>query len=367
VRHKRLLAIAAACLLAFAGAVVAAPPATSEALLDAVKEHRFAAAVRTFDAMARPSAQDDYLVGLALMGLHRIDDADVKLRAASTAGYVAPRGWLALDALLERVRTVRELSPPRVDAATFPSDPSIEAFSGPQTAWNRPVLRALPEFAVVGREIFGKDLPTIRVYLFAERTVFDRFYGALFGVDVPTAWQDGTGNTSVVVFCETDRTGKTTRAPGAAETVSCVLHEFGHAWFATYLMDRCDKDWLSPALRRPWLDEGMADCVAALREPDFLTRRAAWLRTKAAKGVAAPTFDEIATYAGFYEKGDPDVHYWTSALLVAELLGPRDKSPATIRRILDEIGRTGDVDQSVATATGKDVRKEFERVVKRFW
>jgi hypothetical protein len=340
---------------------------TSESLLAAVRDHRFAEALRTFDALAQPTAVDHYLAALTLMDLHRPDDADVRLRAAKAAGCVEPRGWTSVDALLERVRVVRELSPPRVDAAAFPSDASIVAFAGPPTAWSRPVLRALPEFAAVGREIFGKDAPTIRLYLFAERGAFDRFYAGLFGVEVPTAWQDGTGNTNVAVFCETDRAGKTTRPAGAAETVSCVLHEFGHAWFATYLMDRRDKDWLSPALRRPWLDEGLADCVAALREPDFLVRRAAWLRTKAAKGVAAPTFDEIATYAGFYEKGDVDVHYWISALFVADLLGPRDKSPATIRGILDEIGKSGDVETSVATATGKDLRKEFAKVVARFW
>jgi hypothetical protein len=140
-------------------------------------------------------------------------------------------------------------------------------------------------------------------------------------VPISVAWQDGTGTTGVVTFCEQDREGKTTRRAGEPETVSCVLHEFGHAWFGSYLMERYNREWLAPSMRRPWLDEGLADFVASLREPAFLERRAAWIEDKVKKGVAAPAFEEIATYDAFYEKGDVDVHYWISALFAAELLG----------------------------------------------
>jgi hypothetical protein len=269
--------------------------------------------------------------------------------------------------LLDRVGVFRDLAPPSRTESKSSATPDIAVFAGPPTEWSAPVLKAVPEFSAVGRRIFGKDLPPMRLYLFADRPIYDRFYGALFTGSHPTAWQDGTGSLGVVVFCEKDREGVTTRSAGLPETISVVLHEFGHAWIATYLMDRHDKDWIGPSMRRPWLDEGFADFVASLREPEFLDRRTTWLKEWASKGIKAPPFEELETYDNFFKKGDIDVHYWLSALLVADLLGTGSKAPETLRRIIDEAGRTGDAESAVGTVTGKDLRKEFDRVVRRFW
>jgi hypothetical protein len=352
-------------LIGFLSVVVAPATAGDSAdskLLPEVAARRLTQAVSVFSGLPKPGPDDHYLAGFALMELHRPEEAEPRLRAAKDAGFSAWKGWPGVDALLDRVATVRELLPPSRSASD-----TITVHTGAPTAWSTPVLHAIPKFEEVGRSIFGKDLPRLRFALFADRKVYDRFFGALFGVSAATAWQDGTGTTNVVVYCATDRHGNVTRAAGDPETIGCVLHEFGHAWFGTYLMDRHGREWLAPAMRRPWLDEGLADFVASLREPAFLDRRAEWLRDKSANKVARPEFAEIADYAAFYEKGDPDVHYWMSALLVAELLGPRDRAPATIRRILDAAGASGDVDEAVRTVTGKDPRKVFAEVIRRFW
>src|ERR1041385_2412367 len=321
------LFLAALPALAAAISFVGAPPAdpAGAGLMSAVTERRLSEAVQVFSGLARPTATDQYLTGFALMELPAPQEAAAHLRAAQEAGFQVWKGWPEVDALLDRVRTCGRLAPPH-RALSIP-EPAIAVYAGPPTAWSAPVLAAIPEFEAVGRRIFGKDLPPLRFYLFAERKEYDRFFEALFGVPVSTAWQDGTGTLNVVVYCETDRRGRTARAAGAPETLGCVLHEFGHAWFGTYLMHRHGKEWLSPAMRRPWLDEGLADFVASLRDPAFLESRAAWLKEKAAGGAPAPAFEEIGDYDSFYRKGDVDVHYWASALLVADLLGPLDRAP----------------------------------------
>lgn len=270
--------------------------------------------------------------------------------------------------LVEAVRVFGGLSHPSpLIPRAGTSHPSIVVHAGAPTAWTTPVLRAMPEFDAVGRRIFGKDVPAVRFYLFSERPVYDRFFGAMFGAPTSIAWQDGTGNLNVVVYCETNARGVVSRPAGEPETIGTVLHEFGHAWCGTYLMDRYDLDWLGPSIRRPWLDEGIADYVATVREPAFRTRRMAWLREKAAKGVAAPAWKDLVDYNGFYGTGDPDVRYRLSALLVAELLGDAEKAPQSIRKILDETGRTGEVDGAVRAVTGKEPAREFEILVRRFW
>jgi hypothetical protein len=367
VTHLRRLLAAAALALVAATSSAAPETPTSESLQAAVGARRLNDAVRIFGEIAKPSAADEYLAGFALMELHDPAAAEARLCAAKEAAFEVWRGWPTVDALLDRVRVFNELVPPQRTSASRAADPAITVFAGPSTKWSAPVLAAVPEFAEVGHRIFGKDLPPLTLYLFAKRPSYDRFYSALFGVPVPTAWQDGTGTLNVVTYCEVDRDGRTTRPAGEPETVSCVLHEFGHAWFGTWLMAHHGREWLAPSMRRPWLDEGLADYVASLREPAFLERRAEWLRAKAAGGAARPSFDEIADYHAFYEKGDADIHYWTSALLVAELLGDRKRAPDTIRRFLDAAGKSGDPDEAIKTATGREPRMEFDALVRRFW
>lgn len=337
--------------------------ATSGSLMSAVQRRRLSDALRTFSAMAHPSADDEYLAGYALMELHRPDDAAPHLDAAKERGWSKWPRWASADALLDRVAEVRRLAPPALDP---PVDAAIEVHAGAETTWSTPVLRALPNFAAVGRRIFSADLPRVRLYLFPDRATYDRFFRALFGVESFTAWQDGTGVTNVVVFCVPNSDATTMGLAGDPDTIGSVLHEFAHAWCETYLMDRYSRAWTSPELRHPWLDEGIAEVVASLREPGLLGSSTSWLKTHA-RSVPAPTFADLTSLDRFYKAKDAYVRYCLSAVLVEELVRPLDSAPARIRAILDEIGKTGDVEASVLTVTGKDLHKEFATVVARFW
>ena len=355
-------------LVAFAAELSAleAEAASTRELRSAVSERHLRDALRFSEALEQPTAEDRYLTGLALMYLHDPQGATPHLRSAKTGDFRSWPGWPDLDLLLERAETCRTLEPPSRFAPSVLAHPSITVHAGPTTPWSGPLLDALPEFEHVGRSIFGEDIPPMRLYLFAERDVYNRFFEALFGMQVQTAWQDATGNFNVVVSCEEDREGKVTRKPGDPDTIAGVLHEFGHAWIITYLMYRHGREWLEPGIRRPWLDEGLADFIASLREPALILRRETWLRQAAARGTRPPTLERIRNYDGFYHHDDVDVHYWISAVLVADLLGPRDHAPETIRSILDATGRSS-AEEAVRTVTGKDIPGAFEKVVRRFW
>ena len=318
-------------------------------------------------ALAKPTAEDSYLTGIALVNLHEPRLASPHLTLAMAEGFRPWRGWPELDLLLERAETCRRLEPSLRCPPPTVADPSITVYAGPTTSWSGPVLDAIPEFEEVGRSIFGKDIPPMRFYLFADRDEYDRFFGALFGMPVQTSWQDGTGAFNVVVYCEKDREGKAARKAGAPDTVGAVFHEFGHAWVSSYLMYHHGREWLGPGMRQPWLDEGLADFITSLREPAYITRRERWLRQSAARGTAPPTLETIQSYDGFYHHDDVDVHYWVSAVLVASLFEPRECAAETIRGFLDEVGRSGSVEEALSAVTGLDLSSEFERVVRRFW
>jgi hypothetical protein len=365
--HPCVRAAVVVSALAIAPSAASPADAADAELFAAVAESRFPAADALFAKLDHPTVLDQYLVGFADVHQNLPWKAEPHLTAVKEAGGAGPLGWTSVEALLARIETVKRLAPPTWAPAPAKgaTDPAVAVRAGPATSWTAPVLDALPSFIDVGRRIFGDDLPPVAFHLFSDRPTFDRFYAALFGVPEATSWQDGTGGLNAVVFCAVDRTGRTTRPAGAPDTVGCVLHEFSHAWCGTYLMNRYGKEWLGPKLRTPWLDEGLADFVASLRDPGFLARRAALLGAKA-KSVKTPSLDEMATYKGFYD-ADPDVHYWLSAVFVAQLLEPRGSAPTRIRALLDEIGRTGDVGSSIAAASGKDVRKTFAAVTSRFW
>jgi hypothetical protein len=346
-----------AVALAFAAVAdsTAAPTmATHAALATAVSEGRLNAALGIHAAMGRPSGEDEYLVGRALMDLHRPFEASAHLIAARDRGVSRTEERDAPVALLARVADVRIFEPPESPT----TDAAIEIHAE-ATPWSAPVVAAVPTLVAVGRRIFGADLPRERLYLLSTRTRFECFFAAMFGGE-PCSWQGGTGTTNVVC-CE-----QNCWPVGSPEALAFVLHECTHAWCATYLRDRYDRDWPAP----PWLNEGLADYVASLGEPGCVSGAEERMR-KYFKGTTAPTFAGIANWRSFYGADyatfTRERSYWVAYALVEELLGPRDEAPAKIRAILDRIGRTGDVDAAVAAATGKDVRKTFDLVVARYW
>jgi hypothetical protein len=230
---------------------------------------------------------------------------------------------------------------------------SIRVFAD-DTPWIRAVLKALPDYVSRAREVFGKDLPPIDFYLFRSRQDYTLFYRALFGVEIPTAWQNGTGNSNVVTFCQEDREGKPLNAPGSPQGLGDVLHEYGHALLHSTYGDSY--------LRRvpQWLDEGLSDFVARAYYKKLFEASGEELRRSLARGPA-PSYEDLCRR--LYER-DPYVRYAMARFMVEELL--KEKEPGVIRDILRRARPDGDFEKAIFDATQLRTATLRELVLGRF-
>ena len=205
------------------------------------------------------------------------------------------------------------------------SSKDIETFVDREDSYSGAVLQALPEFARIGRQIFGAKLPFVRFFLISNAERYRAFTRAVFGQE----WMTGTGNLHIVTMCLSCES----RRAEESETTAVVLHEFGHAWLNTYLKEGFGRDYLSAAIRRPYLDEGLADFIADQWDREFLARRGRWIRDlKVGRGVPPPKLGELQQYSSFYDRGDRELHYWISALLIRRMIGPEESAAMKIPR-----------------------------------
>jgi hypothetical protein len=347
-------------LLALAVPALAALRDLELRLQDATGHERYQEASRIYEGIKKSgdaNVESYYWAGIAYMHLNLFDEARRAFQAASQPGWEPRPDWPQPQEFSERLEALSRFAPPRLPSA----DASLTVFGGTPTAWTGPVLNAVPAFEAAGRGIFGKALPEIRFYLFSDRAIYRRFFEAAFGQTFATSWQDGTGNTHIVVYCEA-----ASRPAGDPETVGNVLHEFGHAWLNSYFRINFDKDYLASPYRSPYTDEGLADLVATLWDKEHLSRRLDWVRReKVAKGIEAPRFDDLKSYDDFYKTGDIDLHYWLSALLVSRLMGPKGSSK--ISAYLEALAKTGDATKALAKVSGLDPAREYQAMVKEIW
>ncbi len=294
------------------------------------------------DARAR------YLAGYAWMRLHRPDAAKSFLDACGDfAGYP---GWETTSGLLRRIEAVERLRPPAVDGGGIPG---IRIFAD-ETPWIREVVKSLPAFVDRARAVLGEDLPPVDFYLFRAREQYERFYKALFGVEVATAWQNGTGDSNVVVFCQEDREGRILGRPGALRGLGDVLHEYTHSLLNSFYGDRY--------LRHvpQWLDEGLSDFVARPYYGELFESSAVAIRKFLAKSVP-PAYEDLCRR--LYER-DSFVRYGMARFMVEELMKSRETK--VIRDILRRAAPPGDFDQAILGATGAIPADLRERVLARF-
>lgn len=299
--------------------------------------------------------KDDYFAGYSYMEMDLFDKAQLAFERAVKNHYKPYPRWDTPETFLRRLATIHRLAPRFLQ----PRYPRLRAHAGKPDAWTRPLLKALPDFARIGRQIYGSDIPDMNLYVFTQRQDYLDFFKAVTGMGLDTPWQDATGSVHFAVCCEV-----ASRPAGEAETVADVLHEFGHGWAITYLRDKYDKPYLN--IVRPWADEGLADYVATLWDKDHLNRRREWIqRYKVAKGIPPPAFDELQTHAGFYYHGDPDLHYWMGDFLFDRMLGK--DGAAKIPAYLDALARTGDSNKALSEISGLDPEKEYNALVKEIW
>lgn len=289
-----------------------------------------------------------YLAGYAWMRLHRPDAAKPLLGAAGDFdGYP---GWETTSSLLARIEAFEQLRPPSVDAGTAPA---LRVFAD-DTPWIREVVKSLPAFIARARGVFGTDLPPVDVYLLRSRERYHRFYKALFGVEVATWWQNGTGDSNVMVFCQEDREGRLIGPPGAARGLGDVLHEYTHALLNTFYGDRY--------LRHvpQWLDEGLSDFTARPYYQELFETSAASIRKFLAKSPP-PTLEALSRR--LYER-DSFVRYGIARYMVEELMKGRETG--VIRDVLRRAAPGGDFDAAILGATGAVPAELLDRVLARF-
>lgn len=293
-----------------------------------------------------PEAQ--YVAAYALLRLHRPSEARRLLDAAVAAGFPGYEGWDPAQKLLERTRDFARLRPPLALELKGNDGKVVVRAYAPSNDWAQGILKTLPSFLGRIQAALGQDVPPLELYLLSSRREYDVFYKALFGVDVPTAWQDGTGNTNVVTFCEQDRDGKA--LPRNAFFMGNVLHEFGHALFNTYYGD----GYLDTVPN--WLDEGMADELA--REYyDELFASSHEILQEHLRSKPPLSYEQISR--DMYAK-DPDVGYAVGRLMVRDLL--TGAKPRALRKIL-ETARTKGWDAAIFEATGKKPKDAYQRVI----
>ena len=80
-----------------------------------------------------------------------------------------------------------------------------------------------------------------------------------------------------------------------------------------------------------------------------------------------PAPAELRSYASFYEKGDRELHYWLSALLVERMLGTGPDATLKIPRYLDLMGRGKTPEEAWQSTTGKSLATEYAALVNELW
>jgi hypothetical protein len=341
--------------------ILAASQDAPDAVRDAGTESskgRHRAAIRIFEGQPEllksdPKAQ--YLAGHAWVRLHRPELAKPLLTAAVSGGFTGYPGWESADALLKRIDWIERLRPPPAKGLSEDERlKSLRVFAD-DTPWIQEVVKTLPDYVRRAREVFGDDLPQIDFYLFRSRVTYKDFYKSLFGVDIPTAWQNGTGNSNVVVFCQEDREGKPVNAPGSPRGLGDVLHEYNHALLHTLYGDHY--------LRQvpQWLDEGLSDYLARAYYKELFDSSGALIRRHLAKAAAAPSTEDLSRR--LYER-DPSLNYAMARFMVDELL--KDREPAVIREILKRARPEGDFEKALVEAGGVRPSELRERVIARF-
>jgi hypothetical protein len=304
--------------------------------------------------LLQSDAHAQYLAGHSWVRLHRPEIAKPLLAAAVKGGFGGYPGWEPADALLQRIHWVEKLRPP--PAKGLPEDESLASLRvfADETPWIQAVIQALPDYLRRAREVLGEDLPPIDFYFFRSRVTYKDFYKFLFGVDIPTAWQNGTGNSNVVTFCQEDREGKPVNAPGSARGLGDVLHEYNHALIHTLYGD----GYLRQVPQ--WLDEGLADFLARPYYKELFESSAGLLRRHFEKSTA-PTLEDLSRR--LYER-DPNVNYGMARFMVDELL--KDREPGVIRDILKRARPDGDFNKAIFEATGITSVELRDRVISRF-
>jgi hypothetical protein len=301
----------------------------------------------------RPEAVEPgraYLLGLALVRVHRFDEARPYVEAAKARGYGSPPGWETAHSLRLRIARCEILRPPL--RCTYPDDaaPLIRLYAYPR-AWSDEAAADLGALVAAARTVFPGRLPPTDVYLIPERKAFERFHASLFGVGTTHPRQSGAGRVNAVVLCEEDADGLSRF--GVARRLllpAGLLHEYAHSL--------CEARYGDLYLERvpQWLNEGLAEAIARIRYDPYPELSSEIVRRSYAERLA-PTYEDLSIR--MYEAGAAELwaRYALARVMTARLLGI--EGTGTIARLLDEARRDGDFERAmreVCGPTGSELR-----------
>jgi hypothetical protein len=294
-------------------------------------------------ASERPEAVEAgraYLLGLALVRVHRLDEARPYVNSAHARGYTAPRGWESVFSLRLRIARYQILRPPL--RSTYPrgaATPAIRLYAHPG-AWGDEVAADLGAMVSAARAAFPDRLPTTDVYLIPERKAYERFHASLFGTDASHSWQPGTGRVHAVAFCAEDAAGLAHVGVARARMPADLLHEYAHAL--------CEARYGDLYLERVphWLNEGLADAITRVRD-ERLHADSPEIVSKAYAERPAPTYPVMC--CRLYE-AETYERYAVARLMTARLLAGEGLS--AVAPLLDTARRTQDFEKAVAAVGG---------------
>ncbi|MBX9668834.1 MAG: tetratricopeptide repeat protein [Candidatus Obscuribacterales bacterium] len=314
----------------------------------------FATALQQFDQLDQDEASSpeaNYVKGNIYAGLFEPDKARAAFQAAKDTGFPGYSTWGWTSDRLNTFRELQRIQPPFIKNIDYQGRRAASIY-GIQTTWSRPVIDELPRFVGRAFQIFGRATQPINFYLFDKRDRFESYYKLIFSVSPQNAWHDGTGNKSIVVFCEVSKTGMVTRPAGIPRTLGDVMHEYGHAL--------CNTTYGDGYLRSVphWIDEGMADFVA---EPYYADLYAESDRELKSGGKTKPPPDYDQLNKDFFK--DPYLNYAIARMMFKEVM--RGKSPSYVVTILTDARRVGF--ESAIRQSGISGREALQRVKNTYW
>jgi hypothetical protein len=305
---------------------------------------------KQMSAQEKLQPQALYLAGYSLMRMHKPLDARPLFQKAIKGGFHGWPSWTTAEQLVKDVDAMQALMGPHL--LDVPAGPTAKLrVFGRQTTWSSLVLRVMPAYVNRVTEIFGSDLPVVNVYFFDDRAKYERFFKLMFRNEMDRSWQDGTGDSNIVVFCELQGDGRrddTDLAQGD------VLHEYGHCLCNTVFGD----NYLS--LVPQWFDEGAADAIAQPYADRHFNYARRLLKKEVTSGTPPPTYQQMTS--DVYK--EPLRRYAYARLMMQELLQGLPLS--TLKTILNKASQLQNFDAAIVEVTGINPPDLIARVRARY-
>lgn len=303
---------------------------------------------------AQDNPENCYKFGFACLRKHDFLSAENPLRIA-VDGFAGYDNYPSPKELLDRVNTLKRLCPPYYKDVSLNGTVCFKVYGRP-TPWLQSVASEFDYYAKRVREVFGANAPVLSCYFFDNRSDYEEFYKTMFGTKITRDWQDGTGDSNVILFCERTVKGGMTGDKNLPYLRGCILHEMGHALCNTIYGEQYLK--VVPA----WFDEGMSDELAKTYFSSWHFQWYSQLLKEAATKGTAPSYSQMCNK--LYE--DANTRYAFAKEMAASIVV--NQKPDVISNIVRAAKRrNGDFEAAIREVTGTSPHAAYEKTVEKFW